>query len=186
MSDGVHVVMHALGEHLQSRIWVILLGLDTQLFPLHTINSRVAQWKRAGPITQRSVDRNYALPTFFLEERMEAGKTDLAAPVSAVITTFHFISPISHSILTLGVAVSTITDEISASSSPADEQEEQSLSPGVALRLNGRRDRAAGGQEGREGGGAAAPLFTRALQTRPHSSTFETFPLLRAALVGGV
>ena len=24
-------------------------------------NSRVAQWKRAGPITQRSVDRNYAL-----------------------------------------------------------------------------------------------------------------------------
>ena len=28
--------------------------------------SRVAQWKRAGPITQRSVDRNYALlSTFF-------------------------------------------------------------------------------------------------------------------------
>ena len=25
------------------------------------IYSRVAQWKRAGPITQRSVDRNYAL-----------------------------------------------------------------------------------------------------------------------------
>ena len=25
------------------------------------MNSRVAQWKRAGPITQRSVDRNYAL-----------------------------------------------------------------------------------------------------------------------------
>ena len=24
-------------------------------------HSRVAQWKRAGPITQRSVDRNYAL-----------------------------------------------------------------------------------------------------------------------------
>jgi hypothetical protein len=38
----------------------------TSLF--HT--SRVAQWKRAGPITQRSVDRNYALlsvvKTFFL------------------------------------------------------------------------------------------------------------------------
>ena len=33
-----------------------------------TINtdSRVAQWKRAGPITQRSVDRNYALLTFLL------------------------------------------------------------------------------------------------------------------------
>ena len=29
----------------------------------HT-DSRVAQWKRAGPITQRSVDRNYALLTF--------------------------------------------------------------------------------------------------------------------------
>ena len=29
--------------------------------------SRVAQWKRAGPITQRSVDRNYALlEAFFL------------------------------------------------------------------------------------------------------------------------
>ena len=29
-------------------------------------DSRVAQWKRAGPITQRSVDRNYALLTFWL------------------------------------------------------------------------------------------------------------------------
>ena len=29
--------------------------------PLSTGSSRVAQWKRAGPITQRSVDRNYAL-----------------------------------------------------------------------------------------------------------------------------
>ena len=28
-------------------------------------DSRVAQWKRAGPITQRSVDRNYALLTFW-------------------------------------------------------------------------------------------------------------------------
>ena len=27
--------------------------------------SRVAQWKRAGPITQRSVDRNYALLNIF-------------------------------------------------------------------------------------------------------------------------
>ena len=26
-----------------------------------SVRSRVAQWKRAGPITQRSVDRNYAL-----------------------------------------------------------------------------------------------------------------------------
>ena len=30
------------------------------------MNSRVAQWKRAGPITQRSVDRNYALLETFL------------------------------------------------------------------------------------------------------------------------
>ena len=28
--------------------------------------SRVAQWERAGPITQRSVDRNHALLYFFL------------------------------------------------------------------------------------------------------------------------
>ncbi len=28
-------------------------------------DSRVAQWKRAGPITQRSVDRNYALLVTF-------------------------------------------------------------------------------------------------------------------------
>ena len=27
--------------------------------------SRVAQWKRAGPITQRSVDRNHSLLAFF-------------------------------------------------------------------------------------------------------------------------
>ena len=31
---------------------------------LYVIRSRVAQWKRAGPITQRSVDRNYALLRF--------------------------------------------------------------------------------------------------------------------------
>ena len=28
-------------------------------------DSRVAQWKRAGPITQRSVDRNHALLSIF-------------------------------------------------------------------------------------------------------------------------
>ena len=33
-------------------------------------NSRVAQWKRAGPITQRSVDRNHALLRLFsLDQR---------------------------------------------------------------------------------------------------------------------
>ena len=35
-----------------------------QAVPSHT-TSRVAQWKRAGPITQRSVDRNHALLTLF-------------------------------------------------------------------------------------------------------------------------
>ena len=30
-----------------------------------TISSRVAQWKRAGPITQRSEDQNLALLEFF-------------------------------------------------------------------------------------------------------------------------
>ena len=34
--------------------WVMLFSESLQ-------ESRVAQWKRAGPITQRSVDRNYAL-----------------------------------------------------------------------------------------------------------------------------
>ena len=29
------------------------------------MDSRVAQWKRAGPITQRSVDRNYPLLELF-------------------------------------------------------------------------------------------------------------------------
>ena len=33
--------------------------------------SRMAQWKRAGPITQRSVDRNYLLLNFFQEFRRE-------------------------------------------------------------------------------------------------------------------
>ena len=42
--------------------WVRIPLLTTHFFcPLLPIESRVAQWKRAGPITQRSVDRNYAL-----------------------------------------------------------------------------------------------------------------------------
>ena len=35
--------------------------------------SRVAQWKRAGPITQRSVDRNHALLTTFSYETFYFG-----------------------------------------------------------------------------------------------------------------
>ena len=43
-------------------------GNSCQSYQLDT-ESRVAQWKRAGPITQRSVDRNYALlgPIFSLQ-----------------------------------------------------------------------------------------------------------------------
>ena len=33
--------------------------------------SRMARWKRAGPITQKSVDRNYLLLIFFQENRRE-------------------------------------------------------------------------------------------------------------------
>ena len=35
------------------------------LFPSFSRGSRVAQWKRAGPITQRSEDQNLALLGFF-------------------------------------------------------------------------------------------------------------------------
>ena len=46
--------------------WVRIPLLTTNFFsPLPCTESRVAQWKRAGPITQRSVDRNYALLAFF-------------------------------------------------------------------------------------------------------------------------
>ena len=41
-------------------LWArVRIPLLTKLLCLN--HSRVAQWKRAGPITQRSVDRNYAL-----------------------------------------------------------------------------------------------------------------------------
>ena len=40
----------------------LMLNIISQLNPVE--DSRVAQWKRAGPITQRSVDRNYALLRF--------------------------------------------------------------------------------------------------------------------------
>ena len=43
----------------------ILLNPDTST--PSSIRSRVAQWKRAGPITQRSVDRNHALLCIFVQ-----------------------------------------------------------------------------------------------------------------------
>ncbi len=38
---------------------------------LPIFKSRVAQWKRAGPITQRSVDRNYALLKYFKQFKIK-------------------------------------------------------------------------------------------------------------------
>ena len=43
-------------------------------------DSRVAQWKRAGPITQRSVDRNHALLKFYssnVTNKRQDGRTSL-------------------------------------------------------------------------------------------------------------
>ena len=49
-------------------VWPITSGHQYIVSCKHPIHlwSRVAQWKRAGPITQRSVDRNYALLDFFM------------------------------------------------------------------------------------------------------------------------
>ena len=40
-------------------------------------NSRVAQWKRAGPITQRSVDRNHALLMFLPKIKIKKIKIEI-------------------------------------------------------------------------------------------------------------
>ena len=45
--------------------WWNTPGINYCYWNKFCIKSRVAQWKRAGPITQRSVDRNYALLNFF-------------------------------------------------------------------------------------------------------------------------
>ena len=45
---------------------IIGIGVTLAVWPPISVNSRVAQWKRAGPITQRSVDRNYALLIIFV------------------------------------------------------------------------------------------------------------------------
>ena len=49
-------------------IGIVIIGSHISRYEMHTdrticeqLRSRVAQRKRAGPITQRSVDRNYAL-----------------------------------------------------------------------------------------------------------------------------
>ena len=50
---------------LLTRILFVGLVVTTNFLWTCT-GSRVAQWKRAGPITQRSVDRNYALLNFLV------------------------------------------------------------------------------------------------------------------------
>ena len=68
----VQVAVHFCGRGFESHFWqhFILWFISVTSWPiqmtLHSYqysdtDSRVAQWKRAGPITQRSVDRNYAL-----------------------------------------------------------------------------------------------------------------------------
>ena len=45
--------------------WFWFFLVQVAYLMLKITDSRVAQWKRAGPITQRSVDRNYALLRIF-------------------------------------------------------------------------------------------------------------------------
>ena len=73
--------------------------------------------------------------------RQEAGKTDLAAPVSAKTVKFRLIVPIPQAISTRGVEVSTTTDEIVALSSSSEEGCDWSLSPGVEFRWKDREGR---------------------------------------------
>ena len=62
----VQVAVHFCGRGFESHFWqTILFNLFRNLISIWANHSRVAQWKRAGPITQRSVDRNYALLIIF-------------------------------------------------------------------------------------------------------------------------
>ena len=73
----VQVAVHFCGRGFESHFWqnifsTIFTFVDCTTLPCHFVwphsyGSRVAQWKRAGPITQRSVDRNYALLSFFFK-----------------------------------------------------------------------------------------------------------------------
>ena len=58
-------------------------------------NSRVAQWKRAGPITQRSVDRNHALLMFFMWSSFlsKASKANLQTTINININGFFPSTP---------------------------------------------------------------------------------------------
>ncbi len=75
----VQVAVHFCGRGFESHFWqnifsTIFTFIDCTTLPCHFVwphsyGSRVAQWKRAGPITQRSVDRNYALLSFFFQNK---------------------------------------------------------------------------------------------------------------------
>ena len=61
------------------------------------MESRVAQWKRAGPITQRSEDQNLALLIcFFVDELLIASSScaDLKLILQLMSGLFYFISNI--------------------------------------------------------------------------------------------
>ena len=97
--------------------------------PMEAMTSTSPVLRRMDPLAaRRQIDDGVMADVC---ETMDEGKTDLAAPVSAITTTFRFRSPIPHTISTLGVLVSTVTEEISASSA---EESDRSRSPGVALR----------------------------------------------------
>ena len=49
--------------------YCIIIFIDEFITRTYLSASRVAQWKRAGPITQRSVDRNHALLNVILNEK---------------------------------------------------------------------------------------------------------------------
>ena len=54
--------------HIRSSLGLIALSSP---YLRHVYScSRVAQWKRAGPITQRSMDRNHSLLYFFAHARV--------------------------------------------------------------------------------------------------------------------
>ena len=62
-SDKIYTTLSQKNHNTKSRV-------------LKTHNTiRMAQWKRAGPITQRSVDRNYLLLIFFQEFRRKEIET---------------------------------------------------------------------------------------------------------------
>ena len=76
----VQVAVHFCGRGFESHFWQNIFStnftfvdcttLTCHFVWSHSYGSRVAQWKRAGPITQRSVDRNYALLSFFLKQKL--------------------------------------------------------------------------------------------------------------------